>query len=186
MLQLRPYAIRVMARSAGMEPLALLAPIRDAIEGVNPDIPLFEVATLYDAIYSEKKVLDALGALFFVFGIGALALTMIGVYGIVSFSVTSRTREIGVRIALGASRAEIVRLVLRQGGSLVALGTAVGLAIAVALSHVLAAVTEFLTPAGVTTYLAIALALTATAAAGLVRPVRRALLLQPMEALRSD
>jgi hypothetical protein len=185
MLQLRPYAIRVLARTTG-DPLGLTPLVRDAAESIDPDLPLFEIATLYDAIYSDKKVLDAFGALFFACGVGALVLTMIGLYGVVSFAVATRTREIGVRMALGASRGEIVRLVLGQGAKMIAVGTGVGLVIAVALSHALAAATEFFQPAGVMTYVAIATVLVMTAAAALVRPVRRALALQPMDALRRE
>jgi ABC-type antimicrobial peptide transport system permease subunit len=185
LLQLRPYAVRLMART-GTDPLAITPLVRDAVEGWDPDVPLFEVASLYDAIYSDKKVLDAFGTLFFLFGMGALFLTMVGVYGVVSFAVTQRVREIGVRVALGARPREIARLVLGQGMGLVGVGTAVGLVIAFALSHVLAAVTEFFQPAGPITYVAIALALMATAGAGLLRPVRRSLALTPMDALRRE
>ncbi len=185
MLQVRPYVIRVMTRAEG-DPVELTPRVRDAIEAVDPDVPLIEVARLYDAIYSDKKVLEAFGALFFVFGLGALFLTMVGVYGVVSFAVTRRAREIGVRVALGATRLEIVRLVLRQGVTLIGAGTGAGLVIAFTLSHVLAAVTEVVEPAGFLSYVAIAGALLTTAAAGLLRPVRHALALQPMEALRRD
>jgi predicted permease len=185
LLQVRPYVIRVMAR-AGSDPLALTPVIRDAVEGFDPDVPLFEVASLYQAIYSDKKVLDAFGTLFFAFGLGALFLTMVGVYGVVSFAVTRRVREIGVRVALGARPRDIARLVLGEGAVLIGAGTLAGLVIAFGLSHALAAVTEFVRPAGIMTYLAIAAALTVTAAAGLLRPVRRSLALEPMEALRRD
>jgi len=185
MLQLQPFALRVLARTQG-DPLALTNVVRDAVEAIDRDVPLFEVSSLYDAIYSDKKVLDAFGALFFAAGVGALLLTMIGLYGIVSFAVASRTREIGVRVALGASRGDIARLVLRQGSWLIGIGTAVGLVIAVGLSHALAAATEFFQAAGALTYVAIAGALVMTAAAGLLRPVRRALALQPVDALRRE
>src|SRR5262245_9792837 len=185
LLQTRPFAIRVLARTQG-DPLALASVVRDAAESIDPDLPLFEVSSLHDAIYSDKRVLDAFGALFFAAGVGALLLTMIGLYGIVSFAVTSRTREIGVRVALGASRGDIARLVLRQGSKLIGIGTAIGLVIAVGLSHALAAATEFFQPAGALTYVAIAGALVATAAAALVRPVRRALALEPVDALRGQ
>jgi putative ABC transport system permease protein len=142
--------------------------------------------TLYDAIYSDKKVLEAFGALFFLFGIGALFLTMVGLYGVVSFAVSQRAREIGVRVALGATRGEIVRLVLRQGTTLVGVGTGIGLLIAFGLSHALAANLDVLRPAGPLTYVAIAGTLIATALAGLLRPVQRALSMQPMTALRLD
>ena len=185
LLQLQPYALRVLARTQG-DPLALTNVVRDAVEAIDRDVPLFEVSSLYDAIYSDKKVLDAFGALFFAAGVGALLLTMVGLYGIVSFAVASRTREIGVRVALGASRGDIARLVLRQGSWLIGIGTAVGLVIAVGLSHALAAATEFFQAAGALTYVAIAGALVMTAAAGLLRPVRRALALQPVDALRRE
>jgi predicted permease len=185
LLQSRPYAIRVLARSQG-DPFALTSVVRDAAESIDPDLPLFEVSSLYDAIYSDKKVLDAFGALFFAAGVGALLLTMLGLYGIVSFAVAARTREIGVRVALGASRGNIVRLVLGQGSKLIGIGTAVGLVIAIGLSHALAAATEFFQPAGALTYVAIAGVLAATAAAALVRPVRRALALAPADALRRE
>jgi putative ABC transport system permease protein len=185
MLQVRPYTIRVMARTAG-DPLALTPVVRDAAEAIDPDLPLFEVATLYEAIYADKKVLDAFGALFFFAGLGALFLTMLGVYGLVSFGVTTRTREIGTRVALGASRGDIVRLVIGQGAVLIGAGTGIGLLIAFGLSQALSAVAEFLQPAAGVTYVAIAGALTATAAVGLLRPVRRALALQAMDALRRE
>jgi hypothetical protein len=185
LLQLQPYALRVLVRTQG-DPLALTNVVRDAVEAIDPDLPLFEVSSLYDAIYSDKKVLDAFGALFFAAGAGALVLTMVGLYGIVSFAVASRTREIGVRVALGASRGDIARLVLRQGSWLIGIGTAVGLVIAVGLSHALAAATEFFQAAGALTYVAIAGALVMTAAAGMLRPVRRALALQPIDALRRE
>jgi putative ABC transport system permease protein len=185
MLQLRPYAVRVMARTQ-LDPLALTPAVRSAIEAVDPDLPLFEVASLYDAIYADKKVLDAFGALFLAAGVGALFLTMLGVYGIVSFGVTSRTREIGARVALGASPTHIMRLVMTQGARLIAVGIGVGLLLAFGISRALAAATEFLQPAAWPSYVAIAVALAVTAAAGLARPVRQALALQPMEALRRE
>jgi predicted permease len=185
LLQVRPYAVRLMLRTAGA-PLALTTQVRQVVEAVDPDLPLFEVATLHDAIYSDKKVLDAFGALFLLFGVGALFLTMVGLYGVVSFAVRQRSREIGVRVALGAAPRDVVGLVLRQGASLVGIGTAAGLFIAFGLSQALAAVLEFVQPAGPLTYVAIAAALGATALAGLLRPTVRALSLDPMTALRTD
>jgi predicted permease len=185
LLQVRPYVVRLMIRTAG-DPLRLAASIRSAVEAEDPDLPLFEVATLHDAIYADKKVLEAFGTLFLVFGAGALFLTMVGLYGVVSFAVRQRSREIGVRVALGATSRDVVRLVLGQGANLVLIGTAFGLLIAFALSHALASAIEFVEPAGLLTYLMIAGALSATALAGLLSPVRRALALQPLSALRLD
>jgi hypothetical protein len=93
MLQLQPYALRVLARTRG-DPLALTNVVRDAVESIDRDVPLFEVSSLYDAIYSDKKVLDAFGALFFAAGVGALLLTMVGLYGIVSFAVAGGRMDV--------------------------------------------------------------------------------------------
>jgi putative ABC transport system permease protein len=185
LLQVRPYVVRLMIRTAG-DPLRLAANVRSAVEAEDPDLPLFEVATLHDAIYADKKVLEAFGTLFLLFGAGALFLTMVGLYGVVSFAVRQRSREIGVRVALGATSRDVVRLVLGQGATLVLIGTAFGLLIAFALSHALASAIEFVEPAGLLTYVMIAGALSATALAGLLSPLRRALALQPLTALRID
>jgi predicted permease len=185
LLQTHPYAMRVILRTAG-DPLALTPALWNAIEAVDPDLPLFEVATLHDAIYAEKKVLDVFGMLFFVFGVGALFLTIIGLYGVVSFAVSRRAREIGIRVALGAAPRDVVGLVLRQGVTLIALGTSIGLLVAYGLSQALAANLEPIEPASPLTYVAIAGTLCGTALLGLLRPVRRALALEPVSALRLE
>jgi putative ABC transport system permease protein len=185
LLQARPYAVRIVARTAG-DPLAITPAVWAAIGAVDPDVPLYEVATLHDAIYADKKVLDAFGILFFLFGAGALFLTVIGLYGVVSFAVSRRAREIGIRVALGAAPRDVVGLVLRQGMTLIVSGTAVGLLVAFGLSRALAASLEPIEPAGALTYVAIAGTLCGTALLGLLRPVRRALALQPVSALRME
>ena len=185
LLRARPYAVRIVARTAGA-PLAITPAVWAAIETVNPDVPLYEVATLHDAIYADKKVLDVFGILFFLFGAGALFLTVIGLYGVVSFAVSWRAREIGIRVALGAAPRDVVGLVLRQGMTLIVSGTAVGLLVAFGLSRALAANLEPIEPAGALTYVAIVGTLCGTALLGLLRPVRRALALQPVSALRME
>ncbi len=183
MSQLRPFAVRLLARTSG-DPMAITESVRDAVEAVDPDLPVFESATLQDAIFADKRVLDAFATIFFVAGLGALFLTMLGVYGIVAFAVASRTREIGVRVALGATRGAVVRLVARQAGRVIAIGIAIGLLLAFGISQALSAATDFIQPAAPGTYALIAAALLATAAVALVRPVWRALSLDPVTALR--
>jgi putative ABC transport system permease protein len=185
LLQLRPYVIRVMARASG-DPMALTAGVRAAVETVDPDVPLFETARLHDAIYADKKVLDVFGTLFAVFGAGALFMTVVGLYGLVSFAVTRRTREIGVRVALGAAPRNVVALVLRHGAAVIGLGTASGLLIAFTVSRVLAATLEPIEPAGALSYAAITGILVAASLIGLLRPVGRALALEPVAALRAE
>jgi putative ABC transport system permease protein len=184
-LQVRPYAVRLVARTGG-DPLALAPTVRDAVEAVDPDLPVYEVATLRTAIYADKRVLDVFGVLFLLFGIGALFLAVLSLYAVVSFAVNRRAREIGIRVALGAAPRDVTGLVLRQGAILIGAGSAIGLLIAFGLSQALAAGIDVVEPAGVPTYLAIVGTLSGAALMGLVRPVRRALALEPAAALRAE
>jgi predicted permease len=185
MLQQRPYAVRLMA-TAATDPLALAPIIRDRIEAVDPDLPVFEIATLHDAIYADASVLDAFGVLFAVSGAGALFLAVLGLYGVVAFGVTQRTREFGVRIAVGARRVDIIGLVVRQGSKALALGGTLGLLLALALQHGIAAALEVVEPGDPALFAAVFGALTLTALVALLVPATRAAATEPLQALRYD
>lgn len=181
--QHEPYAVRVLARGAG-DPLALAAPVRERLAAVAPDLPLFSIATLHRAIYSDKRVLDAFGTLFGLFGLGALFLTVVGLYGVVAFTAARRTREVGIRMALGADRADILRLILRQGLAPLAIGGGLGLLLALTLGFALGSRLEFVSPADPVVFLGVFGSLALTALGGLLLPARRAAALEPVEALR--
>jgi predicted permease len=183
LLQARPSGIRVMARGAA-NPASMMPSIRAALARVDPDMPLTEVFTLHEAVYREKRVLDVLSTLFLVFGIGALGMTAIGLYGIVSFAVTLRTRELGVRLALGATRAQVFRLVVGQGGRQLAAGIAAGMLLAVGLSRGFAAAVDALPPPDGVLLLWIAGAMSLTASVALIVPAQRAVRLQITRALK--
>ncbi|MGH7470561.1 MAG: ADOP family duplicated permease [Longimicrobiales bacterium] len=185
MLQLEPFSVRLMARSGG-EVLALTPQVRALVNEVDPDLPMYEIATLSDAIYADAGVLDAFGTLFGIFGAGALFLTMVGLYGVVSFSVTQRTREIGIRMSLGATRRSILTLILRSGGRPLLWGGIIGLMIAVAISAALAATGEDVLRPDARIFVAVFVALAFTAVVALVIPARRAARLDPQRALRYD
>jgi predicted permease len=180
-----PINVRLMARGPA-DALALVQPMRAAIVAVDPDLPVEEFATLYDAIFADKKILDAFSMLFFVFGLGALFLTIIGIYGVVSFSVSRRTREIGVRVALGARGSDIARLVLGDGGRQIAIGGAVGMLLAWALSRALASAIEPVLQADMLIFTAVLAMLVITGLIALLVPTRRALSVEPVRALRSE
>jgi putative ABC transport system permease protein len=184
-LQQAPYTVRLMARGS-TAPLALAPAVLDHVQAIDPDLPVFEIATLHDAIYSESRVLDAFGVLFAAFGTGALILAVIGLYGVVSFGVTQRRREFGVRIACGARRIDILTLVARQGATSITIGAILGLLLAVALQSGLAAAIEFVEPGDVALFAGVFTVLMLTAGLALVVPARQAAATEPLTALRHE
>ena len=184
-LQYYPYGVRMMLKARG-DVLSLTPQVRARIAQIDPNLPLFEIATLYDAIYADSKLLDVLASLFALFGAGALFMTTIGLYGVVAFSVTQRTREIGIRMSLGATRRSILGLILRNGGKPLAIGGALGLFIAIAISAGLAASGEDVMQSDPLVFLGVFTALGLTAIVALLIPAARASRLDPQTALRSD
>lgn len=185
LLQGRPYLLRVLVGPVA-NPLSLTPQVWDAVRAVDPDVPVYDIVTLREAIYKDSKILDAMAALFFAFGTGALFLTVIGLYGIVAFAVSRRTREIGIRVALGARPRDVAGLVLKQGAREVGLGTAIGLLIAFGLAKGLSSALDIIEPANPVIYVLVVSILLSAALIGLAVPVRRALRLNPARALGSE
>jgi ABC-type antimicrobial peptide transport system permease subunit len=142
--------------------------------------------SLHDAIYNDKKVLEVFGIMFASFGVGALLLTITGLYGVISFSVSSRTREFGIRLALGARRIDLIRMVLRQGGRQLALGFAIGGTLAFALGKAAASAVDFITGVDPRAFGIVIVSLAVTGILALYSPARRAAGVQPLDALRHE
>ena len=121
-----------------------------------------------------------------IFAAIALLLASVGIYGVMSYSVEQRTREIGIRMALGAERSSVLRLIVGQGARLAASGILVGIAGAFALSRVMAGLLYGVSATDPLTYLALAAVLAAVAVAACAVPARRALLVDPAVALRAE
>ena len=184
MLQSRPFAVRVMAETDGRAVGAADA-IRSSVAAVDADIPVLEVAPLADAIFSDKKILDAMAALFLVFGLGAVFLATVSLHAVLSFAVTRRSREFGIRSALGATARDLAALLMRRGGLEVAWGLVIGLLLAFALSRAISATLERAPAAGPAAFLAIGLIVGAGALLAMWRPFRRIARLNSATLLRN-
>jgi putative ABC transport system permease protein len=175
----------LVVRTSG-DTTALAPAIRSAIWSVDKDQPIVRVATIEKLLATSAAQRRFVLVLFELFGITALVLATIGIYGILSGSVTERKREIGVRTALGASRRDIFALVLRQGMTLVALGVVIGLGAAIAASRAMITLLFGISKLDSITYLAVITLLLGVSAVACCIPARRAASANPVEALRAD
>jgi predicted permease len=183
--QLPASDLAFVARTAG-DPAVLASSLRDAVRSVDPTLPLFDVLTMAQRIDGAAQPRRAPALLLSVFGGLAMVLAMLGVYGVLAFSVAQRTSEFGVRMALGATPADIAGLVLRMGSALIVVGVAAGLAGYVALSRVVETLL-FNTPSLDPEMLLIApLLLAIVALTACLLPAIRATRIQPVNALRHD
>ncbi len=124
-------------RTAG-DPAALTTVVRREVAALDPDLPLFNVRTMEDVIAASVGTRRVSMQLFAVFAGAALLLAAVGIYGVMAYNVTQRTQEIGIRLALGAQKSDVLRMVVRQGMTLALIGIAAGLAAALGLTRVIA------------------------------------------------
>jgi putative ABC transport system permease protein len=181
----RARDLALLVRSTG--DAATLAPaIRAQLRALDPNVPLHALQTL--AQYRRDRLAEpALGSsLLAIVGALALVLASVGVYAVIAFSVGQRTREIGVRVALGAANQQVTRLFLREGVRLTGVGVGIGLVLSAGVVKVLSSMFLGVSPLDVFLYAAIALLLTAVAAFASWIPARRAARVDPMIALRSE
>ena len=165
---------------------ALAAAVRGAAVAADPEVPVGALATVRERLAAAAGTYTRAGVLFGLFGAAGLFLAALGLYGVMAAAVTRRTREIGIRLALGASGGAVQRGVLRSGGAQLAAGIALGLALAAALSRLLAASLYQVRPWDPEVY---AVAPAVLAAAGLLAcwlPARRAARVDPLESLRAE
>lgn len=165
---------------------AIPAQVREQVQSVNRELPIFEAQTLDDVLsasLSERRFSMQMVASF---AFTALLLAGLGIYGTISFLVNEQTRDIGVRLALGASRRAILTMVLREGLWLAMAGAAVGLVGALIVSHLMAGLLFGVRPTDPLTFVGVTLLLTAVALAACYIPARRAMRLDPLVALRYE
>jgi putative ABC transport system permease protein len=178
--------IVVVARTGEGDPSTLAGPIRRAVNAIAPELPVYDVATLDERVARNVASRRFLMLLLGLFAVATLVMTAIGLYGVTSQAVAGRRREFGIRVALGAGRIDIYRLVLRRGLRLVAIGVAIGVAGVFGLGRLLGNQLYETAPTDPVTLGLAAAVLLAAALAAHVVPLRRATGIQPTMTLRGE
>lgn len=165
---------------------SLLPELWTAVKAVDPALPIIQPRSMEDVVGDSLVRQRFLSQLLGIFAGLALLLAAIGTYGILSYMVTERNREIGIRMALGAGASQVVRLVLRQGVAIALVGIAVGVGGALALSRLTASLLYGVSPSDPLTFGGVAAVITMVAIAACVVPMRRATRVDPLTAIRTD
>jgi len=182
-----PSFLTVVARRAGRVDAASLVPgLRDAVRTVDADVPIFNVRTVAEAAARSSWFYRVFGSVFVTFGAVALFMATVGLYGVLSFSVSRRVQEVGIRMALGAGRRQVVGLVLRQGLVQMGIGVVVGVGMAAALSQVVGFLMFGVNPRDPVVFGSVVLLTLAVGVAASLVPARRATSVDPMVALRAE
>jgi ABC-type antimicrobial peptide transport system permease subunit len=181
-----PRAVTYAIRSNRAGSQALIADIQQAVWSVNANLPLASIGTMQE-IYAKSMARTSFTlAMLAIAGSMALALGIIGIYGVISYAVAQRTREIGIRLALGAQKNELKWMFVRSALSLTVIGVAIGIAAAAALTQSMKSLLFGISPLDPVTYLTVPLVLGAAAVLASYLPARRAAAVNPVEALRVE
>jgi predicted permease len=178
-------ALAVIASTAGSA-TSLIAPVRERVQGFDRDIPVFGERTFSDLVARRMSAFRLSATVMTFFGVVALLLAGIGVYGLINYSVLQRRQEIGVRVALGAGRREIYGLVVKDALRLTAAGIAIGVIAAIPAARLIATQLYGVAPGDPATFGAIMALLLAVGLAATLMPARRAARVDPIIALRAD
>ena len=178
-------SLTINVRTAG-DPAAFAPRLRAEVAALDRDLPLTDLRTMNSFLGVALFPARIVGAVLGVFGLLGLVLAAVGIYGVMSYSVAQRTREIGIRMAIGAARAQVVRLVMGQGMRLVVAGAGIGLVGALAASRLLRGVLYGSSVVDPVAFVGVPLGLTAVAMLAIWIPARRAASVDPMRALRSE
>jgi predicted permease len=175
----------ILIRTAG-DPSTMIPSVRATLQGLASNLPYANIQTMADVLRPQLQPRRLGAAMFGAFGVLALALAAIGLYGVISYAVTQRTHEVGIRLALGAQPAQVLSLVVRQGVVLTVIGLAIGIAGALAGARLIAHFLFGVSATDPITFAGVCVALGAVAALASYIPARRAARVDPIIALRSE
>jgi len=182
----QPERSSTIALKTGVTPETLITPLRTALLQIDPEQPIYDIQTMRERVRTSLDDRRTPMLLLMLFAAVALALSAIGIYGVLAFSVASRTGELGVRMSIGASRADILRLVLVDGARLAGIGLGIGLIGSLALSQLIKTQLFGIGIVDPLTLIAVVVLLGATALVACWLPARRAARVSPTEALRYE
>jgi putative ABC transport system permease protein len=183
---MQDYTYLTLAVRSASDPTALTASIKRQIWMLDKDLPMFDVLTMQDVLDDTLGQRRFDSFLMSIFGGLAVVLACVGIYGVLATTVMQQTREIGVRMALGARRGDVLKMVMGQGLRWVSLGLLIGLALGFLLTRMLASLLFGVGPASPLTYLAVSAVMLAVAAVACYLPAVRAVRIDPMRALRYE
>jgi ABC-type antimicrobial peptide transport system permease subunit len=177
----------MLVETASSDAAGLVAPMREVVRSFDPNLPIFD-AVPFSAFYEQRAKSLPLTITQMVAAMGLLGLTLaiIGLYGLVAYSVAQRTREIGIRMAIGAARRDVLAMVLRQGLTLAIVGIAIGGVASAGLARVLSAGMAGLGAPSTFTFVVVPVLLVGLTLAASYVPARRASMVDPLRALRED
>jgi cell division protein FtsX len=175
------YAVRTTG-----DPAALTPAVRAAVRAVDPGLPVYEARPLAASLERAREVQRFVTLLVAVFAAVSIVLASVGLYGVIAYVVVQRRREYGVRLALGATHGQVVRLVLREGARLTALGAGAGIALSLATGRLIQSQLVGVQPLDALTYAVALPALVACALVACWRPARRAMRADVLEVLRAE
>jgi putative ABC transport system permease protein len=181
-----PLPFAAVAVDTADDPQNAIKGVAAAIQSVDPDLPLTQVRSMRQVVSSVLANDRWITVLYAGFGFAALLLAILGVYGVMSYSVAQRTHEIGIRVALGAERSDVLLLILKEGLLLAGIGVAIGFAGALALTRLMRHTLFGVSPTDPLTFAGVAALLVAAALAGCFVPAKRAIGVDPLVALRHE
>ncbi len=185
LMRLAANGVAVVLRTHG-DPVSIMGPVRDAVAVFNPGAVVYAEETMNEVIAKSLAARRFSIVLLCLFAGMALVLSCVGIYGVISYLVQERTREIGVRMALGAGRADVLLLVISQGAAMALLGIVVGVLLALGLTRLIGGQLYGVTPYDPLTYCSVGLVLMVVALASCYIPARRAAQVDPLVALRYE